>query len=43
MNNCDMCGSKIENGKCDCCIWKIKEETQYDPMLKSIEAFHEMK
>ena len=43
MNNCDMCGGKIENGKCDCGSWKSPEEMKNDPMKISIEKFHEMK
>jgi hypothetical protein len=41
--NCDMCGGKIENGRCGCGVWKSKEEMQDDPMKKAIECFHEMK
>jgi hypothetical protein len=41
--NCDMCGSKIQNGECECGIWKSKEENQDDVLLKAIEEFHEMK
>jgi hypothetical protein len=43
MKNCDMCGSKITDGKCSCGIWKSEEEMKDDPMLKSIQSFHEMK
>ena len=41
--NCDMCGSKIENGKCSCGTWKSPEEMADCPIKKSIEKFHEMK
>lgn len=40
---CDMCGSPIENEKCNCGTWKTSEEMKDDPMKKSIEQFHEMK
>ena len=40
---CDMCGSKIQDNKCDCGIWKDADEIKDNPMLKSIEYFHEMK
>jgi len=43
MENCDMCGSKIENGKCSCGEWKTAEEMKDDPMKKAMEQFHEMK
>lgn len=43
MTNCDMCGTKIENGKCDCGYWKSAEEMKIDPMRMAIEQFHEMK
>jgi hypothetical protein len=43
MNICDMCGSKIENGKCKCGTWKSPEQIGDDPMRKSLEAFHDMK
>lgn len=38
-----MCGSKIEDGKCSCGIWKSKEEMDSCSMQKAIEQFHEMK
>ncbi len=41
--NCDMCGSKIENNKCSCGIWISKEESAIDPFRKALEYFHEMK
>lgn len=41
--NCDMCGSKIEDGKCSCGTWQSKEEMQDCPMRKSIEKFHDMR
>jgi len=43
MINCDMCGEKIEGGKCSCGIWKSKEEMENHPMKKSLEWFHEQK
>ncbi len=43
MNNCDMCGSKITDGKCDCGTWMNEEETKDCPLRKSIEHFHELK
>jgi hypothetical protein len=41
--NCDMCGSKIENGNCDCGKWKSKEEMENCPIKKGLEKFHEMR
>ena len=43
MKNCDMCGSKIENGECSCGIWKSAEEMADDPMKLGLEKFHDMK
>lgn len=43
MKNCDMCGSKIESGKCSCGVWMTKEEMAGCPFVESIELFHEMK
>jgi len=43
MNKCDMCGSPIKQGKCDCGIWKSAEEMADCPMKMGIEKFHEMK
>lgn len=43
MNKCDMCGSKIQDGKCDCGTWKSAEEMKDDPMKLSLEKFHDMK
>jgi hypothetical protein len=43
IEKCDMCGTKIENGQCDCGEWKSAEESAECPMKKSIEKFHEMK
>lgn len=43
MNNCDMCGSKINGGKCACGTWKSAEEMKDNPMKLAIESFHEMK
>lgn len=41
--NCDMCGSKIQDGKCSCGIWTSKEEMENDVMKKAVEKFHDMK
>jgi len=43
MKNCDMCGSKIENNRCDCGIWVDAEKMKDNPIKLSIESFHEMK
>lgn len=43
MKNCDMCGSEIHDGKCSCGEWKTTEEMKDNPILKSIESFHEMR
>lgn len=43
MNNCDMCGSKIIEGKCSCGTWQTKEETDNNPIKLSLEQFHDMK
>lgn len=43
MINCDMCGIKIEDGKCDCGTWHSAEEMKDNPMKKALEHFHEMK
>ncbi len=43
MNNCDMCGSEIKEGKCSCGTWKTKEEMANCPLKMGIEKFHEMK
>lgn len=43
IEKCDMCGSKIISGKCDCGTWKSKEEMEDCPIRKSIEYFHELK
>ncbi len=43
MDNCDMCGTKIEHGKCSCGVWLSKEEMQNNPLKNSIEYFHDMK
>lgn len=43
MINCDMCGSKIIDGKCDCGIWKSKEELENCAWNKALIEFHEMK
>lgn len=43
MKNCDMCGTEIINGKCDCGVWVSAEQMKDCPIKKSIEKFHEMK
>lgn len=43
MDRCDMCGTKIENGKCSCGAWKNEEEMQNCPLKKAVEHFHDMK
>lgn len=43
MENCDMCGSKIIDGKCKCGDWYTEEEMKDCPMKQSIEIFHDMK
>lgn len=40
---CDMCGSKIENGECECGTWKSTEEMKGDHINAAMEQFHEMK
>ncbi len=42
MNKCDMCGIKIENGKCNCGVWKSAEEMKNDPIKLAVEYFHEL-
>ncbi len=43
IDKCDMCGTKIENGECECGTWKSAEEMKDCPIRKGIEKFHEMK
>lgn len=43
MKNCDMCGTKIENGKCSCGVWFSVEEMRDNHIQKAIMQFHEMK
>lgn len=43
MTNCDMCGIKIDDGKCGCGTWGSAEEMKNNPMKLSLEMFHEMK
>lgn len=38
-----MCGSRIQDGKCSCGIWKTNEEMENCPFRKSIEHFNEQK
>ncbi len=42
MENCDMCGSKILDGECDCGTWKSAEEMKDHPIKNAIENFHGM-
>ena len=41
--SCDMCGTKIVDGKCSCGIWKSKEEMIDNPIMLALEEFHDMK
>jgi hypothetical protein len=43
LENCDMCGSKIEKNKCSCGEWISAEDMKDDPMKLALEQFHEMK
>lgn len=43
IQNCDMCGTKIEDGKCSCGTWESAEEAKENPMRNAIEHFHGMK
>lgn len=43
IENCDMCGSKINNGKCDCGTWTDAEENANNPMKLGLEMFNDMK
>lgn len=43
ISKCDMCGSAIIEGKCDCGTWKSKEEMEQDPMRLAIVQFDSMK
>ena len=43
MVHCDMCGSKIQDNKCNCGVWKTAKENKDDLMLNAIHAFHDMK
>jgi hypothetical protein len=43
LENCDMCGTKIENGRCSCGKWKSAEESKNNPMKLAIEEFNSMK
>jgi len=40
---CDMCGSKIADGKCECGTWFSKEEMQDNPISHAVHIFHDMK
>lgn len=41
-DKCDMCGSKIEDSKCDCGIWKSKEERNAYTFGDTLDEFHLM-
>jgi len=43
IKQCDMCGSKIVEGKCDCGTWTSAEDNENNPMKKGLEFFHEMR
>lgn len=43
MENCDMCGSKIVEQKCECGTWIPSEEMKENPLKKAIEYFHQMR
>lgn len=43
IKKCDMCGKKIENGKCECGQWYIDGELKNHPIPLAIENFHDMK
>lgn len=43
MKNCDMCGTEITDGRCDCGVWKSKEEMENNPFKLALEEFHDMK
>lgn len=42
---CDMCGARIEQGKCSCGFWREEEELEpfYQLMKAVLEKFHEEK
>lgn len=41
--NCDMCGTEIKDGKCQCGEWSSVEEMKDHPIKKGLEYFHELK
>ncbi len=43
IEKCDMCGSKIVDGKCSCGTWINAKEMENCPFKKGLEEFHEMK
>jgi hypothetical protein len=43
MTHCDMCGTKIENGKCICGKWLSGEEHENNPYKLALEKFHDEK
>jgi hypothetical protein len=43
ITECDICGTKIKDKKCNCGTWLDAEEVKNCPIRKSIEYFHEMK
>jgi len=43
ITNCDMCGSQIKDGECNCGEWIEKEVMGFCPINQGIEKFHEIK
>ncbi len=43
INICDMCGTKIENGRYSCGYWVHADEMKDNPIKSSLEMFHELK
>lgn len=43
MKKCDMCGTKIEDGKCSCGIWFDADQMKDNPIKLALEHFHEKK
>lgn len=41
--HCDMCGLKIENGRCSCGIWSESEDFHGMAIRNALEEFHNMK
>ncbi len=42
IEECDMCGSKIKDGHCECGQWFSNQEMKDEPIKKAIEKFHTM-